>query len=219
MVTIPLSLDYIMRSAKPENKNAPVLFMLHGYGSNEEDLFSYASELPEELCIISIKAPYNLEPNGHAWYAINFDAEQGKWSDDQQAIASREKIVQFIDEACILYSLDTENVTLLGFSQGTILSYAVALSYPDKVTNVIALSGYINEKILLKSYKNKDHSKLNFYCSHGQADPVIPIEWAQKAPELLENIGVSYEYEEFPVGHGVITENFCSFKQWLSNKI
>ncbi len=219
MAPTPLSLEHLIRPASVQKNKTPVLFMLHGYGSNEEDLFSFASELPEELFIISIRAPYNLEPYGYTWYAINFDAEQGKWSDDSQAIESREKIIQFIDEACNAYNLDTENITLLGFSQGTILSYAVALSYPEKIKNVIALSGYINEKILIESFKNKDHSKLNFYCSHGQVDAVIPIEWAQRAPEFLKALGISHKFEEFPVGHGVAPQNFYSFKDWLSTKI
>lgn len=219
MTPTPLSLEHIIRSATPENTNAPVLFMLHGYGSNEEDLFSFASELPEELCIISVRAPYNLQPYGHAWYAINFDNEQGKWSDDEQAIASREKIIQFIDEACKAYHLNTNNVTLLGFSQGTILSYAVALSYPEKIKNIIALSGYINEGIIAEGYKSKDHSKLNFYCSHGQVDAVIPLEWAQFAPKLLNDLNIDHTFEEFPVGHGVAPQNFYSFKEWLSTKI
>ena len=125
MTPTPLSLEHIIRPAAQESNNAPVLFMLHGYGSNEEDLFSFASDLPKELCIISIRAPYNLQPYGHAWYAINFDAEQGKWSDDAQAVESREKIAAFIDEACEAYKLDSKNVTLLGFSQGTIVSLSL----------------------------------------------------------------------------------------------
>ena len=219
MTPIPLSLEHIIRPATQESNNAPVLFMLHGYGSNEEDLFSFASELPKELCIISIRAPYNLQPYGHAWYAINFDAEQGKWSDDAQAVESREKIAAFIDEACEAYKLDSKNVTLLGFSQGTILSYAVALSYPEKVKNVIALSGYINENILTKTYKNKDHSGLSFYCSHGQVDAVIPIEWAQRAPKFLNDLAINHKFEEFNVGHGVAPDNFYSFRTWLKTKI
>jgi phospholipase/carboxylesterase len=215
MTPTPLSLEHLIRPSTLKTDNVPVLFMLHGYGSNEQDLFSFASELPEELFIISIRAPYNLEPYGHAWYAINFDAEQGKWSDDEQAIESREKIITFIDEACKTYNLDTANITLLGFSQGTILSYAVALSYPEKVKNVIALSGYINEGILLEGFENKNHSKLNFYSSHGQVDAVIPIEWAQRAPEFLNELGIANTFEEFPVGHGVAPQNFYSFREWL----
>ncbi len=219
MTTAPLSLEHIIRPSSLTDKKAPVLFMLHGYGSNEDDLFSFAQELPKELCIISVRAPYTLEPFGYAWYAINFDNEKGKWSDDEQAIASREKIVHFITEACSSYHLDDKSVTLLGFSQGTILSYAVALSYPNKIKNVIALSGYINEGILAAEFSSLDYSNLNIYASHGQVDQVIPLEWAQKAPELLEKMKIKHVFEEFPVGHGVDPRNFYSFRKWLEDKI
>ena len=219
MSSAQLSLEHIIRPNTIAASKAPVLFMLHGYGSNEEDLFSFAQELPDELFIISIRAPYPLEPFGHAWYAINFDAEYGKWSDDNQAIVSREKIVSFIDEACQTYPIDTQNITLLGFSQGTILSYAVGLSYPEKVKNIIGLSGYINEKILLQGFTEKDHSHLNVYASHGQVDQVIPVEWAQQAPIFLNGLKIDHVYEEFPVGHGVAPQNFHSFKKWLEQRL
>jgi len=218
MTTAPLSLEHIIRPSSLTGKKPPVLFMLHGYGSNEEDLFSFAPELPEKLCIISIRAPYILQPYGYAWYAINFDDEKGKWSDDEQAIESRDKIINFIDEACSTYGLDESNVNLLGFSQGTILSYAVALSYPENVKNIIALSGYINEGILLDNYKDNNFDNLNFYCSHGDMDQVIPVDWARKSPELLESLGIKYKYEEYPTGHGVVQQNFYSLKKWISDK-
>ncbi|MEO9511647.1 MAG: alpha/beta fold hydrolase [Flavobacteriaceae bacterium] len=218
MSPTPLSLEYLLRPSVKSGK-VPAIFMLHGYGSNEEDLFSFAAELPEELTVLSVKAPYDLEPFGHAWYAINFDADQGKWSDDEQAKISRDKIVAFIDEACQSYNLDEKNITLLGFSQGTILSYAVALSFPEKVKNVIALSGYINEGILVEGYKDKDHSGLQIYTSHGQVDQVIPLEWAQKTPDFLRNMEVQHVYEEFPIGHGVSQQNFYSFRDWLVNRL
>jgi len=219
MTTAPLSLEHLIRPSSLKTSKPPVLFMFHGYGSNEEDLFSFAPELQEEFCVISVRAPYPMEPFGNAWYAINFDAENGKWSDDEQAKSSRDKIVHFIDEACTSYSLDAQNITLLGFSQGTILSYAVALSYPKKVKNVVALSGYINEGILTDDYANKSHNHLKIYASHGQVDQVIPPEWAQRAPDFLANLGIDHLYEEFPVGHGVSPQNFYSFKKWLNEKI
>lgn len=219
MTTAPLSLDHLIRPSSIGDENPPVLFMFHGYGSNEEDLFSFAPELPEELCVISVRAPYALEPFGYAWYAINFDAAYGKWSDEEQARVSRDKIMRFIDEACDAYHLDKNNINLLGFSQGTILSYAVALSHPGKFRNVIALSGYINENILGEQYRELDHTDLKIYASHGSVDPVIPVEWAQKTPDLLSSLGVDHKYEEFPVGHGVSPQNFYSFKEWLKDKI
>ena len=215
MTTAPLSLEHLIKPSTLEQGKPPVIFLFHGYGSNEEDLFSFAPELPPEYAVISVRAPYPLEPFGYAWYAIHFDAPQGKWSDDEQAKDSREKIVTFIEEACSTYYLDSDAITLLGFSQGTILSYAVALSYPNKIKNVIGLSGYINQGILVDDYREKDHSNLKVYASHGQVDQVIPPAWAQQIPEFLDGLGISHVYEEFPVGHGVSPQNFYAFKTWL----
>jgi len=215
-----LSLYHLIQPPKTQQEKTPVLFMLHGYGSNEEDLFSFAPDLfPDKLCIISLRAPYELMPYGYAWYHINFEAEAGKWSDDEQAKQSRDLVVNFIDEACSAYGLDSGNVTLMGFSQGTILSYAVALSQPEKVKNVVALSGYINDAILAEDYAEKDHSRLRFYCSHGSVDPVIPVEWARNAPKILDRLSIAHIYEEYPAGHGVAPQNFYAFREWLSRNI
>lgn len=214
-----LSLQHIIRPSKNQHNNNPALFLFHGYGSNEEDLFSFAGELPEELFIISARAPYELMPNGYAWYAIQYDPIGGKWSDDEQAKESRELIMSFIEEAILAYQLDPNNITLLGFSQGTILSYAVALSYPDKIKNLIALSGFINENILVEGWENNNLDTLDIYASHGNVDQIIPPDWARNAKKILEKNKIKFVYEEFPVGHGVAPQNFHSFQKWLSKRI
>ena len=212
------NLHYIKRPSSLK-ENAPLLIMCHGYGSDENDLFSFASELPKELMIISLRAPYAMQPYGNAWYAINFDAAKGKWSDNEQAKQSVVLISEFITYACNSYNVDLNNVTLLGFSQGTILSYAVALTYPKKVKNIVALSGYINEDILPDVIDKNNVSHLNFFCSHGAADQVIPIEWARKTPEFLKALGINYMYSEYPIGHGVAPQNFYDLKNWLTKYI
>ena len=215
MNTKELSLFHLIRPPALHRKKPPVLFLFHGYGSDEEDLFSFASELSGELFIISVRAPFAMQPFGHCWYTINFGANFGKWSDVDEAVKSRDLILNFIDEAVEAYGLDPEQVNLLGFSQGTVLSYAVALSYPEKIKNVVALSGYIDENLLIENYLKKDHGHLHIYCSHGQVDQVIPPSWAQKIPEFLENLKIDHIYEEFPTGHGVSPQNFYSFSKWL----
>ncbi|MCF6294526.1 MAG: alpha/beta fold hydrolase [Flavobacteriaceae bacterium] len=213
-----MSLHYISRPSSLK-ENAPLLIMFHGYGSDENDLFSFASELPEELFIISVRAPYAMQPYGYAWYNINFEAESGKWNDNVQAAASRDLIAKFIDEVCNTYPVDANNVTLLGFSQGTILSYAVALTYPEKVKNIIALSGYINKDILPDNLQIKDYTHLDFYCSHGSVDQVIPVDWARQTPNFLKALNIKHQYSEFPVGHGVAPQNFHELRDWLKSRI
>ena len=171
-----LSLEYLVREPKIKLDKNPLLLLLHGYGSNEEDLFSFATELPDDYYVISARAPHTLQYGSYAWYAINFDENQNKFSDNEQAKVSRDLITTFIDELIATYPIDTDNIILTGFSQGAILSYAVALSHPEKIHKVVALSGYISEPIFEENYKNNDFSNLKIFASHGTVDQVIPVD-------------------------------------------
>ncbi|TXI69776.1 MAG: alpha/beta fold hydrolase [Flavobacterium sp.] len=210
-----MNLHYLIQEPKVKHDKNPLLILLHGYGSNEEDLFSFATELPQDHYVISVRAPYNLQPYGHAWYAIHFDADENKFSDNVQAKQSVELIASFIDKVVKQYPIDAKNVTLVGFSQGAILSYATALTYPEKVAKVVALSGYFNQEIIPEVIDTKAISHLKFFVSHGSVDQVIPVDWARKAKPALENLGLEVEYHEYPVGHGVAPQNFFDFKKWL----
>lgn len=211
-----LSLHHLVREPKDKKDKNPLLLLLHGYGSNEEDLFSFASELPEEYYVISARAPFDMMYGSYAWYAINFDADENKFSDIGQARASRDIIANFIDELVTEYPIDADNVTLIGFSQGCILSYAVALSYPEKVQRVVAMSGYFNPEIAVDDYAENDLSKLRIFASHGSVDQVIPVEWARKSIPMLQVLGIDIVFKEYMVGHGVAPQNFFDFKHWLS---
>ncbi|MES2576648.1 MAG: alpha/beta fold hydrolase [Bacteroidota bacterium] len=212
-----LSLEYKIREPKIKLDKNPLILLLHGYGSNEEDLFSFATELPDEYYIISARAPYDLQYGSYAWYAINFDADQNKFSDHEQAKVSRDIIAGFIDELVANYPIDATQIALVGFSQGSILSYAVALSYPEKVQKVVAMSGYLNLEIVAEDYLKNNFTNLKIFASHGTVDQVIPVEWARKTPAILENLGINITYKEYPVGHGVAPQNFYDFKNWLLN--
>lgn len=210
-----MSLHHLVREPKVKLDKNPAIFLLHGYGSNEEDLFSFASELPEEFYVISARAPYDMMYGSYAWYAINFDADENKFSDLDQARCSRDLIVEFIDECTSKYAIDPENITLFGFSQGAILSSAIALSYPEKISKVAALSGYLNKEMATEDYLKNNVSALKFFVSHGTVDQVIPVDWARKTKPALENLGIEVVYKEYPIGHGVAPQNFYDFKEWL----
>ena len=210
-----LSLQYLVREPKIKLDKNPLLLLLHGYGSNEADLFSFAEELPDHYYVISARAPYDLQYGSYAWYAINFDANENKFSDVAQARNSRDLIVRFIDELTAQYPIDAHKISLVGFSQGAILSYAIGLSYPEKIKNVVAMSGYLNLEMAEANYQNKDFSKLKLFVSHGTVDQVIPVDWARKSPGLLQPLGIETVYKEYPIGHGVSPQNFYDFKNWL----
>ena len=206
-------LDYRVKRPSKESDTSPVLFLLHGYGSHEEDLFSFANYLPEEYLIISLRAPLSLSFGGYAWYSIHFNEQQDKWSDDAEAKKAQEIILYNIDYHLEQFKLKGQKVSLFGFSQGAILSWAVGLSHPERIDKLIALSGYVNEDIF--SYAEKGLDKLRIFSSHGTQDPTLPIEWARKGTALVEKKEISVAYKEYPQGHGINQDNFNDLLSWL----
>ncbi|NQX77239.1 alpha/beta fold hydrolase [Gilvibacter sp.] len=214
------ALEHLYRPAADTSKKAPLIIMLHGYGSDMNDLFSFASELPEEYAILSVQAPHAMQPYGNAWYAIHWDqVGGGKFNDIEQAVASRELLGTFIEQALEEYPVDRERVALIGFSQGTILSFAYALSHPQQIKCVVGLSGYIVPEMYAENYRENDFSGLKVYSSHGSVDAVIPVDWARKTPGFLDELGISNVFSEFPVGHRVAPQNFYEFKAWLEENL
>ena len=210
-------LTFVEKLPKLPIENPPLLILLHGYGSNELDLFSFANELPNSLVIVSLRAPYEMGYGGYAWYDINLDSENNKFSDLNQARESLKKIKTTIDYLKTKYSTNPNNTFLLGFSQGAILSYALSFNFPNKIQHVIALSGYLNTELIPK--ENIQKVNTDYYISHGTVDQVIPVDWARKAGPFLDSKELKNEYSEYPVGHGVAPQNFFNFKKWIENRL
>ena len=217
MLNEDLSIKYLIKEPQSKTSESPLLLLLHGFGSNESDLHSFANYLPENHYIVSIRAPFKLPNGGFAWYNISFDEDMNKFNDHDQAKDSINMIINFIEELSNKYLIDKDKISLLGFSQGTILSYALCLNYPEKFKNIIGFSGYIDEAMVKKDSKNIDYSRLNLYISHGKDDPIIPIDWARKSTEVLKRNKINYSFNEFNSGHTISSENFYDFKNWLES--
>jgi phospholipase/carboxylesterase len=215
MLNKELSINYLIKESTTLNSKSPLLLLLHGYGSNEADLHSFANYLPEHYTVVSIRAPHALPSGGFAWYNINFDNDMNKFNDHNQAKNSIKLIMKFLDELIEKYSIESNDISLLGFSQGTILSYALGLNFPKKYKKIIGFSGYIDESMVFTNTNNLDYSNLNLYISHGTQDPVIPVDWARKSIEILKKEKINHNYKEFVSGHTISPDNFYDFKSWL----
>jgi phospholipase/carboxylesterase len=213
------SLKYLVKEPVTRNKQTALLILLHGYGSNEKDLFSFAAELPENMVIVSAQAIQPLGFESHAWYSLHFDNNDGKFFDIPEALAARETVASFVDEMQDQYAISPQKTFLLGFSQGAILSYAISITYPEKVQKVIALSGYISGELLPENLVENQYQALDFFLSHGSADQVIPVSLARESSPLLSQHKIRHQYKEYPVGHGVSPQNFFDLREWISARM
>ena len=212
------SLEFVSRAPKIKQNKPPLLVMLHGYGSNEEDLFSFADELPDELLVISARAPLTIGFGSYAWYTIHFEEGNDKFSDIPEAKQALKLIDKFVSEITDAFEVDENNIFLFGFSQGTILSTAYALNHPHKIKHVIALSGYVNDELIQKPLEKEAFKDLDFFVSHGTVDQVIPVEWARKTPAYFDKLNIKHSYQEYPVGHGVAPQNFYDLHDWIKQR-
>jgi phospholipase/carboxylesterase len=214
-----LNLEYLIRKPADNIARPPLLIMLHGYGSNEQDLFSFAQELPSELLIVSVRAPLSMGFGSYAWYSINFEADRDNFSNLEEANTALKSIDAFIDGLLDKYKPDPTRIFLMGFSQGTILSLAYALNHPGKIQHVIALSGYVNQKLIKMPLEASAYRDLDVFASHGSVDQVIPVEWARRTPDFLDKLKIDHEYKEYPVGHGVAPQNFFDLVSWIRKRL
>lgn len=212
-----MDLKYLVREPENINPETPLLVLLHGYGSNEQDLFSFAETLPKNWLIVSFRAPLELGADSYSWFDIDFMNAQNP-IDLAQAEQSADRILRQIKKIKENYGL-TESIThLIGFSQGGILSYTLALTHPELFSKVAVLSTYLEEKLLPNVSKNKKSlGKLRFFISHGTDDAVIPLDWGRKAADYLYEKGCYFSFREYMSGHGVNQKNYMDLMDFLQH--
>jgi phospholipase/carboxylesterase len=193
----------------------PLLVLLHGRGTNEDDLLGLSEYLDERLFIVSARAPFAFASGGgFTWYEIE---EVGR-PEPKMFAESYRKLTQFTDDVLKGYPVDRSKVIFSGFSMGSVMSYAMALTQPGVVAGVAANSGYIVEDsdppIKWDELRGKP-----VFISHGRHDPVIPVSFARRAKELLEPRGASITYREYDMGHQIAEESLNDMMQWLTQHI
>ncbi|MDO4764023.1 MAG: alpha/beta hydrolase-fold protein [Flavobacteriaceae bacterium] len=202
-----MKLHYISQEPQCITAETPLLVLLHGYGSNEADLFSFAPDLPKDWLVVSFQAPRNTPYGGFCWYDIDFTNSE-KFIDVVQAQESIRQIISNIEEIRAKYGITEGKTHLCGFSQGGILSYALALESPHLFQKVACLSAYPEQKILQDIKDKKALQHLRFFVSHGTEDNVIPIEWGRRGKELLYDLSVFFSFREYVSGHGINAKNY-----------
>jgi len=206
------TLHYLIRKPSHPTTTNKAIILLHGVGSNEQDLFSLADQLPDDYYIISARGPLTLGNGRYAWYNVDFSTGKPVF-DTQQENASRDKITAFISQIKKEYHLD--EIYLGGFSQGAIMSYSIALTQPSTLKGIIILGGRILEEIKPAVKQNVTLTKLKVFVAHGVQDGTLPIHYARDAKTYLETMQVQLSYHEYNMGHQINADVIKDLNAWL----
>jgi phospholipase/carboxylesterase len=196
----------------------PLLLLLHGYGANEDDLFSLAPYLDERFLVVSARAPVTLSPMSFAWFSLEF-TPQRVIIDEEEAESSRRTIRKFIAEMIEHYQVDPKAVYLMGFSQGAMMGLSVALTYPGSAAAVVAMSGRLLPATL-KQIADKDALiGLPIFVAHGTRDMLIPVQHGRDTQTRLSSFPVDLTYREYEMGHEVSAESISDIARWLTDQL
>ena len=188
--------------APDDPKNAPAVFVLHGRGADEQDLLPIAESLPDDLHVVSLRAPDPLQ-GGYTWYELDLSGGGLHQSQPDAADFARalDLVAESVDAAVDAYGIDPDRIGLLGFSQGAITSLSLLLDDPDRYAWVVALHGYLPD-----SHADVDPTGIDekpVFVGAGTGDQVIPESRAAAAADRLREIGAAVTYETYSVGHGI----------------
>ncbi len=212
-----LALKYLVKLPPKPSKNPPLIILLHGYGSNEKDLFELKNFLPEEYIIVAARATYILGGASYQWFSK--EMVNGKYSGNaEQMTNSRNKLVQFIDQLTSKYHADKERVYLIGFSQGAMMSYEVGLTNPNKLKGIGILSGVLPESLKPLVSQDKSLAKLKIFVAHGTADKILLYDDGMKAANYLRTLGLQPDFHGYKdMGHTITNSVLSDLLSWIKS--
>jgi phospholipase/carboxylesterase len=211
------SLHYLVRQPKIQTNKTPLVILMHGVGSNEQNMFSFADALPDNFLVVSARGPLTLRPDSYAWFQAQILPDRSIIN-EEQAENSRKEIIQFIDDLKNVEDFDEEQVYLMGFSQGGIMSYSVALTEPEKIKGIAVMSGRLLSEVKPLIVSDERLKKLNIFVSHGTHDSVLKFGYATDAVAYLHSKGLQSEFHQYPEDHTINQKMLGDVVNWLSNQ-
>jgi phospholipase/carboxylesterase len=207
----------VFRERPAEGQPQGLLVLHHGRGADEHDLLSLGDALDPErrLHVVTPRAPLTMPGwPGYHWYVV----PRVGFPDPDTFHASFSELAAFHDELWARTGIEPERTVLGGFSMGSVMSYALALG-PGRPApaGLLVFSGFIPT---VEGWQADLASRgVRVFAAHGTGDPVIGVEFARHAHELLSTAGLEVEYHEGGFGHEIDPTHAARAAQWLGDTL
>ena len=200
---------------------------LHGLGADGSDFVPIVPELglPDEPAVRFIfpDAPYRaVTCNGgyemRAWYDILSLAPESRRIDEAGLLESRDTVRALIARE-VGRGIPASHIFLAGFSQGGAVAYHTALTHPEPLAGLLALSTYVPSADLLQAGFNPACRALPVFVAHGSVDDVVSMDLGRRAQDLLLSLGMQPAWHAYEMGHGVCLAEVQDIGDWLAGRL
>ncbi len=216
MDSLDLPLKNIVRHAKGRVKG-PVVFFLHGFGSNMEDLNGLSPFFKDYWTCISLQADIPVQYNGWAWAELNPN-NLGDLPKPIQMVEHYEKVIQSIIKSTNILQLDEKRINLLGFSQGASLSIYCGIRNPKRFQSIVSLCGFFPMEKIDSEIIGDDIKNLDLFLGNGKLDQVVPINLAQASRDSIKVLCPNLLYREYDSEHTISNDCLSDVLEWIEKK-
>ena len=212
---LDLPLTFLQRPATATTPHPWLLVLMHGVGSNEQDLFSLAPQIPDRFHVLSLRAPFRMGPGSHAWFDFSIEPNGERTINEAQEAQSRALVAQTIQSASEQLGIPPERVVVGGFSQGGIMALSLLLSRPELMRAAVVWHSRLLPQIVPHiAAPDAFHGK-HLWVSHGTHDNVIPLAAAQSIRRQVQALPLHLAYEEFASAHEIRPAELAHTVAWL----
>jgi phospholipase/carboxylesterase len=214
---LDLPLEYQYRAADPKAGAPWLLVLMHGVGSNDDDLFGLAPYVPPQFHVLSLRAPYAIGPDSYAWFQFGVKPDGERIIDTAQELASRKLVAQSVRAAAEQLGVPAARVVVGGFSQGGIMALTILLTQPSLLHAVLVMHSRTLPEALTDAVSGEALLGKQAWVSHGLQDNVIPLASAHATRDLLATLPVALTYREFPGAHEIRPAELQGAMAWLGS--
>jgi phospholipase/carboxylesterase len=205
----------LYRPALGDPEGALVLF--HGRGAGEHDLFPLLDMLDPERRLLGATArgPLSLPPGGAHWYVVR----RVGYPDPDTFHSTYPQVASWLDEMLAEHGVPHDRTVLGGFSQGSVMSYALGVGAGrPRPAGIMALSGFIPQ---VEGFQLDlaNAAGLPVAIGHGAHDPVIPVDFGRDARDRLTEAGAEVTYRESPMPHTIDPAFMRELPAWLREAV
>ena len=203
------------RPAAAASDSPWLLVLLHGVGSNEQDLFGFAPSVPANFHVLSLRAPNVMGAGSYAWFEFGVSPQGQRVINEAQEVASRQLLVQTIASAAQQLGIASQQVVVGGFSQGGIMALSLLLSQPQGLQAAMVMHSRLLAQVLPLLAPAAALQGKQLWLSHGTRDQVIPLANAHAIKDLVQTLPITLRYEEYPSAHEIIAQELRDAMAWL----
>ncbi len=198
----------------------PTIIALHGWGASAHDLVGLAPIFDGGGSLVlcpqgPLALPAGPGQVGYGWFPLN----SGGPTDPDEVRKGVDTLQRFLDEALDAHPVDRRKVVILGFSQGGVMAYALALRNPTAYAGLVALSSWLPDPMAESIPANPELENLQTLVIHGTKDSMISIDRARESRDALTKLGVSASYHEYEMGHEINPDALQRLIGWLDEKV